>query len=377
MKINISKLAFLIIPLLCIVVLFYSCKKEDIKLAHLTDKPIPSALADAATIERTKQAIISSGQAINVTMPVNQKASDIYFSDAQNNRIDILALAHNAEASRISVCDYQYDPNGDPIEDMFPANFNLNSTGYIYDCGSGSSNYRVSFEWGLAVHHAILSQNLYGTGGSALRSRFTLKIKNSAGTVIATYTNNYLLSDNIIDLGDWATDPTRTLYKVNATIDVPTIIFSSGVTYETTLTLATDCNLTPQLSGLHTTTSLSSLNTQPCKRTDKVWINGAGPGGCLTAAGTFLVCTPPSGYVVTPDHELQYRLKNTSVDSWDAQTSGSVIYPSSTSYYSFSTYIGVINLNYATPGTGTWLIRYRNKNSCSPVAPFVVEIRTL
>ena len=137
MRIYSSKLVYSLSVFLAVTIIFHACTKDEIK-----NRDQLSYNADASTVERTKQAIIKSGQSITVTVPVNEKASDVYFSDAQNNRIDMLTLAHNAEASRISVCDYQYDPNGDPIEDMFPANFNLNSTGYIYDCGSGSSNYR-------------------------------------------------------------------------------------------------------------------------------------------------------------------------------------------------------------------------------------------
>jgi hypothetical protein len=167
-------------------------------------------------------------------------------------------------------------------------------------------------------------------------------------------------------------DPTRTLYQINASINVPTSIFTNGVTYETTLTLATDCSYTPQLSAVHTTTSVSSLNTQPCKRTDKVWLNpGTGGSGEMTGVGTFAVCSPPYGYTVSTNHELQFRLKNTSSDSWESQTS--TIYPSSTTYYTINTYTGYVALPGTTSGTGTWLVRYRNENSCSPTAPWFVE----
>ena len=310
-------------------------------------------------------------------MPVNQKPDDVYFSDANNQRIDIRSLLNTLQASRTSVCTTQYDGNDDPIDAMFPANFNLNSTGFIFDCVSGGgglnppppTNYRVSFDWSLAVHHSIVAQNNYGTGGSTIRSRYTLKIKNSSGTVIATYSGNFILAQDIHDLGDWTVDPTRTLYQIKASINVPSSVFNIGVTYETALTLATDCIYTPQLTGIHTTTSVSSLNTQPCLRTDKVWINpGTGPFGEMTALGTFAVCTPPSGYTVTTNHNLEFRLKNNgSSDSWESQSST----PYSVS--PFNTYTGIVYLTGTTSGSGTWLVRYRNDNSCSPTAPWFVE----
>jgi len=370
------KASAILITALIIMVTFDACKKNDVKE---TGTPTVQQ-AGNALFERAKKAIIERNEPISTVMPVNQKSENIYFMDGANNRIDLSALFQNLEASRISVCTTQYDDNFDPIEDMWPANYNLNSVGFIFDCvgGGGSpTNYRVSFDWSLAVHHGIQAQNTYGTGGATLRSRYTLKIKNSGGTIIATYSNNFILANDIHDLGDWSTDPTRTLYQINASINVPTSIFTNGVTYETTVTLATDCSLTPQLTATQTLTSVTSLNTQPCKRTDKVWTNpGSGPAGEITALGTFAICTPPGGYTVSPNHELEFRLKNNGAsDSWESQTSTVLSGNSSggTPTATFNTYTGYVYLPGTTSGSGTWLVRYRNSNSCSPSAPWIVE----
>ncbi len=369
MKRIIAKISITLMLIVTIAGIFHSCKK----IGNDSTNNLISEQADAATVQRVKNAILSGGKQASTSIVINQPASDVYFSDANNNRIDLRSLIHHnvngITPDYVPVCDYQVDVNGDPVPSMLPANFNLNSTGFIFDCGTGGpTNYRVTFDWSLAVQHLIQAQNTFGTAGATIRSRFTLKVKNSAGAIIATYTNNFIPTGNITDLGDWTVDPTRRLFGIKASINVPSTIFSSGVTYETTLTLATNCNLTPQLSAVHTTTSVSSLNTQPCKRTDKVWINpGTGPGGVATAAGTFVVCAVPSGYTVTANHDLQFRLRNTTVDAWDSQTS-TIISPSP-----FSTYTGVINLTGTTSGSGTWLIRYRNNNSCTPFAPWIVE----
>lgn len=366
------KTAAILSVLLIIITTFDACRKKDLNEQTIST----SKKADNAAIERAKKAIQAKGELVSVVMPIDQKASDVYFSDGNNKRIDMVELVNQMQASRISVCDYQYDVNGDPIDDMFPSNFDINSIGFIYDCSAGGgspNNYRVTLEWGLAVHHSILAQNNYGPGGGMLRSRYTLKIKNSSGVTIATYSNNYLLFDDIHDLGDWSVDPTRTLYKINASINVPTSVFTNGVTYETTITLATDCSYTPQLTGVYTETSVNSLNTQPCLRTDKVWVNpGTGPNGEMTGLGTFAICTPPFGYTVSANHQIQYRLKNQTNDSWESQTS--TIYPGSSSYITIDTYGSSIGyLTNMTSGTGTWLVRYRNDNSCSPSAPWFVE----
>ena len=366
---NISKISYALVLLAAAITIFFSCKKT---------KADTFSQADEATIEKVKKAIVASGKPASNIITVNQPATDVYFSDANNNRIDLKKLLNGPTPNFTAVCDYQVDTNGDPVDDMIPANFNLNSIGFTFDCSPiQPAVYRISFDWSLAVHHQIQANNTYGSGGSMLRSRFTLKIKNAAGTVIATYSNNYISGGNITDLGDWPSDPNRKSYGVTASIEIPSSIFNNGVTYETTVTLATDCNLTPQITMLHTNTSVSSLNSQPCKRTDKVWINGnTGQGGIATAAGTFVVCTPPAGYAITPKHELQYRRKtSTTTDAWDAQNS--TIYPDRKPFYTFSTYgiTSPIELDHTTPGSGTWIFRYRNSGSCSPTAPapWVIE----
>ena len=177
--------------ILCIILTtiatFNSCRKNDVNEPNTNISQ--QGIGDKATFERAKKATLERNEPITTVMPINQKPDEVYFSDGNNQRIDIRALLNNMGINRISVCDYQYDGNGDPIDDMFPSNFNLNSTGFIFDCASGGgspTNYRVSFDWSLAVHHSIVAQNNYGAGGGTLRSRFTLKIKNSSGTVIAT-----------------------------------------------------------------------------------------------------------------------------------------------------------------------------------------------
>jgi hypothetical protein len=169
MTIKTIKATAILITTLIIITTFDACRKNDLNEPTTAVTP----LTDNAIFERAKKATRERNEPITTAMPINQKPDDVYFSDGNNQRIDIAALLRNLQASRTSVCDFQYDGNGDPIDDMFPANFNLNSTGFIFDCASGGgspTNYRVSFDWSLAVHHSILAQNNYGSGGSTLRS---------------------------------------------------------------------------------------------------------------------------------------------------------------------------------------------------------------
>ena len=189
MKTNISKIGKSLILIIFAITFFYSCKKNDIKNEEVATN---STEADKATIDRVKNAIVSNGKSPSTSMIINQPVSDVYFSDANNNRIDLRKLL-SGSTPYTAVCDYQYDPNGDPIDDMFPSDYQLNSIGFFFDCSPIQPNeYRLSFDWSLAVHHLILPENNYGVGGGFLRSRYTLKVKNSAGTVIATYTNNLI-----------------------------------------------------------------------------------------------------------------------------------------------------------------------------------------
>ena len=290
--------------------------------------------------------------------------------------IDLKTLFNrNGPDSYTPVCDYQTDGNGDPIEDMLPEDYILTKFGNSYDCTSGSpTTYNLSFNWFLAIHQLIVASNLYGTGGTLLHSRYTFKVKNSSGTVIATYSNVYIMPDNIHDNGPYLIDVTREQFSIGATFNMDAVTYAAAASFSVTVTLTTNCNKTPQLSALFTMVN-SSLGSTPCLRTDEVYINGnTGTGGVATAAGTFIVCTPATGITVSPNHELQYRQKSGSITTWDETPT--TIYPTATTFVTFSTYTGIPNLPGTTVGSGTWLIRFRNKASCSPTAPWVVETYT-
>jgi hypothetical protein len=137
------------------------------------------------------------------------------------------------------------------------------------------------------------------------------------------------------------------------------------------------------LTGVFNNTNIN-LNTLPCKRTDKVWVSpGTGQGGAATVAGTFTVCAPPVGYVVTDLHEIEFKkLTSTTSNAWNDQNSGvgQVFMPgnTTTSFPKFNTYGGIRILNGTVPGSGKWLIRYRNAPTagCSPDAPWITEVWT-
>ncbi|MEO7121254.1 MAG: hypothetical protein ABIY62_09155 [Ginsengibacter sp.] len=175
-------------------------------------------------------------------------------------------------------------------------------------------------------------------------------------------------------IGPYLSDPTRELFNIEATFNMDAITYAAAASFTVSVTLTTDCNKTPQLSALFSMVN-SSLGSAPCIRTDEVYINGnTGTGGVATAAGTYIVCDPASGITVSPYHELQYRKKVGTITTWDETSS--TIYPSATTFVTFSTYTGIANLSYTTVSSGTWLIRFRNKASCSPTAPWVVETYT-
>lgn len=363
------RIGLLIAAFVLSIIAFNACKKQDVK-KQASSEP---AQVDAAMFERIKKSILESKQPVSFTVPVNQKADDIYFSDASDNKIYKDDLRKMLKTGRTSVCGAQYDGNGDPVEEMFPLDFQLGLEGFgSLPCGP-TTDYQMSFTWFLAVHHDIRESNAYGAGGALIKSRFTLKLKNASGTVIATYSNIPIPTEKITNNGDYLFDNTRTLFSVLGTISVPANVASNAASGSVTVSLATDCNLTPQLSGTFSKPFVD-LNTLPCYRTDKVWINPNTTGdGKPSVVGTFAVCGPPSGFVSANSHEIQYRQKdNAGSDSWDLQ--GSPIYPSPTSVLTINTYTGYEPLRNVVLGK-TWLVRYRNAppSGCNPSAPWMVE----
>jgi len=375
-----KKLLFKLTPILVLTVLlsalFNACTKVDLKTTPVSTNNRGPIEADAVTIAKVKAAIEKSGKTPGYIIAENVPATDVHYMDANDKTIDLKTLfSRNGPDSYTPVCDYQTDGNGDPIEDMLPLDYILGSFGNSYGCTSGTpTTYNLSFNWFLAIHQLIVASNLYGTGGTLLHSRYTFKVKNSGGSVIATYSNVYIMPDNIHDDGAYLIDPTRELFQVGATFNMDAITYAAAASFTVTVTLTTNCNKTPQLSATFAMNN-TSLGSTPCLRTDEVYINGnTGTGGVATAAGTYIVCTPATGITVSPNHELQYRKKVGTITTWDETTS--TIYPTATTFVTFSTYTGIPSLPNTTVGSGTWLIRFRNKASCTPTAPWVTETYT-
>ncbi|MEO7121255.1 MAG: hypothetical protein ABIY62_09160 [Ginsengibacter sp.] len=203
MKNLLPKLTPTLVLIVLLSALFSACTKVDLKTIPIAPNNRGNIEADAVTIAKVKEAIAKSGKSPGYIIAENVPATNVHYLDAKDQSIDLKTLFdRNGPDSYTPVCDYQTDGNGDPIEDMLPENYNLTSFGNSYGCTSGSpSTYNLSFNWFLAIHQLIVASNLYGTGGSLLHSRYTFKVKNSSGTVIATYSNVYIMPDNIHD--DW------------------------------------------------------------------------------------------------------------------------------------------------------------------------------
>lgn len=361
-----SKIAVLLAVFVLSIIVFYACNKQDVKQSAAND----STQIDASMFERIKKSILENKQPVLFTVPVHQKADDVYFSDAAGNKIYQDDLRKMLKTSRTSVCSAQYDDFGDPVVDMFPLDFNLGLEGYgSLPCGA-TTDYQMSFTWFLAVHHSIQESNPYGAGGALIKSRFTLKLKNSVGTIIGTYSNIPITADKISNNGDYLFDNTRTLFSVLGTINIPASVAVNLASASITVSLATDCSMTPQLSGMFNR-PMVNLNTLPCYRTDKVWINGGTlPGGVATVAGTFSICSPPAGFMVTNKHEIQYRRRSPAAtsDAWDDQRSD-LQPPIFINTYDMTPIPGTLH------GSGKWIIRYRNvpANDCNPKAPWLTE----
>jgi hypothetical protein len=103
----------------------------------------------------------------------------------------------------------------------------------------------------------------------------------------------------------------------------------------------------------------------PCERVDKVWVNPGTGGSAAAALGSYSICSSfPSGFISTTYQQVEWRLMTSGSTHWDDQSSTVYTLPSGGSTpYLFSAYTGFQSLTNMTNGSGTWLVRYRNRES--------------
>ena len=238
---------------------------------------------------------------------------------------------------------------------------------WYYSCGVGhdlSATWSISAPFDLSIQHP--GNNSYSFGN--------IRIKNSGGSVLITSGN---LGNGNLTIENLGTDPNCTandLFRVIYTWENVSDSYFPGNLVEAQLTVYNDCSLTNNTTTIGCTgatpysTSSADVFSSPCDRTDQAWVNPyTGSNNCATISGAYVICTPPSGFSATDEHQIEYReMDNLLSFEWNDQTT--TIYqgriPGSGSPGTFinvlNSYSGVLELTNMI--TGDWLVRYRNKN---------------
>jgi hypothetical protein len=358
-KITSLRFSGTIIALIVFALIIKSCKKVD----HIAEIQKPDE-AKATIIGAIKQRYgnVSGGVVYNFLKPADQ----VLFRNKEGKMVDVkyADVAKGGSTSNI-IC-----PNCAQATSLGQLTriFTLNYVKRIYKCESANKSTLIA-NWTIDVPYHPMSDYVdylpytYGTisitapgGGSPLTHTTYTPGVSPAGDMTIKY------------LGVGSCIRNR-LYEVTYSFDqVPDSYFgnSSGTAISCSINIEDDCSWTGGITYASYSGTTPSIDSYlPCNRTDIVFVNPpAGSGNYATAAGAYVICTNPSGFLTVDGQQVEYR-KVTSGSSllWDDQTStphwGESIPPSPALVPSMSP-TGVLNLKDMLWGTGTWLVRYRN-----------------
>jgi hypothetical protein len=360
MKIKITKLLAALLLLTAIGFTINGCKKTDTAVNN-TEAENAKAKAIQATIERYGR----------ITAPViyqpNKPAASISYLD-KDGRLILLSGANNFTDATCG----QYTCGTAPTAADLYVTSTLQYVKWYYKCGTGHD---LTAIWDVSTPYSLLTQD---PNNSSNYSYGNVRILNGGGTVLATSSN---LGNGNLTIVNTGADPncsSNTLYRVTYTWQNISATYFPGNYVECSFTIYNNCALTSNNTVVGYTTGVPYTNvydvfTVPCDRTDQAFVNpNTGPNSEATIAGAYSICSPPSGFTGTTDHQIEYRLRtNGSSNLWDDQSStvywgstGSSATPTASTMNSSA---GLLYLHYMTPSSGTWLVRYRNRHSgCTP-----------
>lgn len=302
-----------------------------------------------------------------VIIPVNQPASSISYIDHNG-----IFKPIGGNISTDATCG-QYTCATAPSPSDLYVSYTLPYIKWYYTCGTGHD---LIATWSISVPYTVLLQDL----NSSTYSFGNIRIK-SGSTVLATSGN---LGNGNLAIVNHGADPncsSNTLYTVTYKWDDVSETYFPGNSVECSLNLYNNCSLVNNInvvgwtSGPPSPNSMLDVFTHPCDRIDQAFILPAGPSQTYTTvAGSYVVCSPPSGFTGTTYNQVEYRqvtpLTNGGSLLWSAQTSdphnGVAVGTTSPEVALLSSCCSVFNLLLMTDNSGEWLVRYRNRHSgCS------------
>lgn len=301
-----------------------------------------------------------------VIIPVNQPASSISYIDHNG-----IFKPIGGNISTDATCG-QYTCATAPSPSDLYVSYTLPYIKWYYTCGTGND---LIATWSISVPYTVLLQDL----NSSTYSFGNIRIK-SGSTVLATSGN---LGNGNLAIVNHGADPncsSNTLYTVTYKWDDVSETYFPGNSVECSLNLYNNCSLVNNLnvvgwtSGPPSPNSMLDVFTHPCDRIDQAFILPAGPSQTYTiVAGSYVVCSPPSGFTGTTHNEVEYRpvthltsklwndqpISTSPIKSGIVTGSGTPGTPART----IASCCGLIDLRDMVDNSGEWLVRYRNRHT--------------
>ena len=324
--------------------LLKGCKKAGDETNLNTDSEAKAAAIKAVIAQygNVSKAII---------FPMDKTAEDLFYKDNQGNMVQF----NNANSSSaVPSCTFNCSNTTDPNNLIQTYTLKYVQRNYICETNDKSD---LMANWRISVPYTPL---LASPGNPANLSYGRIRITGGGST--ATSAN--ITGITIRSAGPDATCTGHNLYDITYTFKSIANSYFTNIFLEASLYLYNDCSLvgnlvqTGYVSGpIAPNQTSENLYNVPCERTDKVWINPGNAGNPATALGCYTICWYPSpNFTPVTNQQVQWRKKtSTTSNHWDDQTS--VV----NSPAPMNPYTGLINLIPMYNGSGTWVVRYRNR----------------
>jgi hypothetical protein len=356
-------------PILAIVVIaifaitFKSCKKADTEAA-IAEK---TELTRLDIIKKIKEQYGDVSR--SVIIPINKNAEEIQYKDLTSKKM-IKFLSTPSAA-----------PSGGTLRPC---------TSCCYNCGNATSASQLNIS---STLKSIQRTYYVQTNANGYKNDIIVNLElslpftplnadpnnpanlSSGGILITPPVGPSQVNGNItpVAISFMGSDPAcsaNNLYKISFTWSwvINDINFTNGYQIDVALNLYNNCPLVGNFVSFGGLTSTLAGMMAPCDRTDNVWTNTGGPNNCIIAAANYITVTPPTGWA-TPDlQQLEYRaINNSSYVAWEAQNSpiyyGQVPFGTPGYTATFSSFSGFVELRNMIPGSGSWIVRFRNIKS--------------
>ena len=316
---------------------FYGCKKTTKAEKQFDEVAAKAAIKAKIQAERSEQILI-----------VDQKADFFTYTNKAGIEKKVYDNTSNLNTNCAGgVNCANYDPGNNEIE--VPSVPYIKYISRLNNCASGSNTGKsdVTVIWEMSVPYDLVLQN---PNNANQKSKGTIRFKNyNNGTIVSTFSN---LIPTLTNLGVDPDCAVSVIYQFKIKVlNVDNANFNQGIQIQSSFISYTNCSEFINITAPFTSSIWNfdgSTATQPCLRTDKVYMNpNTGPNNCMSAAGVGnnYNCSFPYGYVYPNFHVLEYKL--------NSSTTWNTLSP-------FGPY-DIVFINAMIPGTGLWNVRYKNR----------------